>query len=48
VAIEKKSIVKKKVVAPTPLKKNSTTKVKVDTAKPAASKVVAALKVWQY
>ncbi len=46
-AIEKKSIVSKKAAAPTPLKKNSTTKAKIDTAKPAASKVVAALKVWQ-
>jgi hypothetical protein len=48
VAIEKKSIVKKKAVAPTPIKKTSTAKAKVDTAKPAASKVVAALKVWGY
>jgi hypothetical protein len=42
-AIEKKSIVSKKAAAPTPIKKTSTAK--VDTGKPAASKVVAALKV---
>jgi hypothetical protein len=47
-AIEKKSIVSKKAAAPTPLKKKSTTKAKIDTAKPAASKVVAALKIYQY
>jgi hypothetical protein len=47
-AIEKKSIISKKAAAPTPIKKASTAKAKVDTGKPAASKVVAALKVgWQ-
>jgi hypothetical protein len=42
VAIEKKSITSKKAAVPTPIKK--TAKAKVDTGKPAASKVVAALK----
>ena len=37
--MEKKSLVSKKAVAPT---KNKSTKAKVDTSKPAASKVVAA------
>jgi hypothetical protein len=45
VAIEKKFIVSKKAAAPTPIKKISTAKAKVDTGKPAASKVVAALMV---
>jgi hypothetical protein len=45
VAIEKKSIVKKKAVAPIPIKKTSTAKAKVDTTKPAPSKVVAALMI---
>jgi hypothetical protein len=44
VAIEKKSIIGKKAAVPTPIKKTSTATAKVDTGKPAASKVVAALK----
>lgn len=50
VAIEKKSIISKKTAAPTPIKKTSTAsaKAKVDTGKPAASKVVAALKLGIY
>jgi hypothetical protein len=45
VAIEKKSLVNRRPSASTPNKKKSNVKTKVDTAKPAASKVVAALKV---
>lgn len=45
-AMEKKSLgIKKAVVVPTPIKKTSTAKAKVDTSRPEASKVVAALKV---
>lgn len=44
-AIEKKSIVGKKLAAPTPIMKKTTTKAKVDTAKPAGSKVISALKI---
>jgi hypothetical protein len=43
-AIEKKSLLNKKASALTPTGKKFNAKAKVDTAKPAASKVVAALK----
>ncbi len=41
-AMEKKSLVSKKTVTPT---KSKSAKSKVDTGKPAASKVVAAMKI---
>jgi hypothetical protein len=41
-AMEKKSLVSKKATTPT---KNKSTKSKVDTAKPASGKVVAAMKL---
>lgn len=48
-AMEKKSLGNKKVVVvPAPTKKKSTAKAKVDTSRPEASKVVAALKVGLY
>lgn len=43
--MEKKSLVGKKTSASPAPRKTQTTKAKVDTGKPAASKVVAALKV---
>jgi hypothetical protein len=46
VSIEKKSLVSKQVTPAPSNKKKSNPKAKVETAKPASSKVVAALKMW--
>jgi hypothetical protein len=47
VAIEKKALNRKKLSVSTPTAKTQKTKAKVDTAKPAASRVVAAMTIHQ-
>lgn len=44
-SIEKKSLVSKQAAAASSNKKKSSAKAKVDTAKPASSKVIAAMRV---
>jgi hypothetical protein len=44
-AIEKKSLGSKKAANPAPLNKKSSAKAKLDTAKPASGKVIAAMKM---
>jgi hypothetical protein len=44
-AIEKKSLGSKKAANPAPVNKKSSAKAKLDTAKPASGKVIAAMKM---